>query len=182
MHGELCRGRAGGWEGPGEHPLTNQGWWGFGEGFPGEGTIQLGLKDGLGWGRGEVHAPGRREGTCLGPEVGECTSPEWAFPPKEPFLLAVLVSWCWSQSPSSPSPCPRDTPRMGLLWRSMSRPPAEREAAGSRWEMPRPHPCARCHQGGGGGQEGMAPGQGRPARRSPGLEHYPPSTAGANSV
>lgn len=35
---------------------------------------------------------------------------------------------------------------------------------------------------GGGGPVGTASGLGRPARRSPGLEHYLPSMAGANSA
>lgn len=39
VQGELYRGRTGGWEGPGEGPLTDRGRWESGEGFPRERTI-----------------------------------------------------------------------------------------------------------------------------------------------
>ena len=116
----------------------------LGKGFPAERTIQLGLKDSLGWRRGKVPAPGRREGTWLGPEVGLCTAPNGLLHQKSSLSWLCLVLVTEPQFAQLPqSPCPTDTPRMGLPWRSMSCPPAQREEAGSHWEMPLPHPRAR---------------------------------------
>lgn len=85
MHGELCRGRAGGWEGPGEGPLTNRAW----RRLPGGKDNSAGSERRSWVEKGQSACTGQKGGHVVRPRGGIVHSPEWASPPKEQSLLAV---------------------------------------------------------------------------------------------
>lgn len=109
---------------------------------------------------------------CRGPEVGECTA----------------QSCCGhgARHRAQPSQCPDSAPATQTPQEGAS-PGAECAACqltGRKQEATRKCPCPTPVPGAakavGVAKEEQLSGLGRPARRSPGVEHYPPSTVGAN--